>query len=156
MKEIISDLALIEPSLLIKWGEEKAQELKRVKTHQLRNVFAAISKMRADYKGYKREKAKDLRATDRGQNPSQYSSDQAFNVAVGEAVYSELKMELMMLKPKLAYAAGRQREIRSNFYDFMVKAINGVENSSNKGQALEYFFALMESVVAYHKFYEKA
>jgi len=35
----------------------------------------------------------------------------------------------------------------------MVEAIDGVVNSENKVRALENFLALLEAVVAYHKFH---
>ena len=65
----------------------------------------------------------------------------------------ELEQKLVMLKPKLAYAAGRQSAVRNNFYPFMKMAIDGVLQSGQKGATLEKFFLLVESVVAYHKFY---
>jgi CRISPR type III-A-associated protein Csm2 len=73
---------------------------------------------------------------------------------------------LVLLKPKLAFAAGRQHAVRKNFKPFMDAAINGVLNApdtnpedkenkkTGKQRALENYLALIESVVAYHKFYE--
>jgi CRISPR-associated protein Csm2 len=67
--------------------------------------------------------------------------------------FKKVEKSLVMLKPKLAYAAGRQSAVRANFYPFMKSAIDGVLQSSNKIDALDKFFLLVESVVAYHKFH---
>lgn len=60
-----------------------------------------------------------------------------------------LRSQLIMLKPKLAYAAGRQRSVRDNFYPFMKAEIDKVSDT----KSLELFFMTVESVVAYHKFF---
>lgn len=67
--------------------------------------------------------------------------------------YDKVSPQLTMLKPKLAYAAGRQSAVRSNFYPIMKSAIDGVTSAKDKPVALENFFMFIESVVAYHKFY---
>ncbi len=67
--------------------------------------------------------------------------------------YDEVKSRLVMLKPKLAYAAGRQTAVRANFYPFMTTAIESIEKATNKTKAMENFFILVESIVAYHKFH---
>lgn len=95
----------------------------RLKTHQLRNVFSAIERMRSYYK---KEKSYD----------------------------DHLETQLILLKPKLAYAAGRQKSVRYNFFPFVEKAIDAVVDAQNKDKAISNFFALMESVVGYHKFFE--
>ena len=66
--------------------------------------------------------------------------------------FSRLERSLILLKPKLAYAAGRHNTLKS-FQSFMVQAIDGVVNSEAKKEALNNFFDLLEAVVAYHKFY---
>jgi len=71
-----------------------------------------------------------------------------------KSAYENLERELILMKPKLAYAAGRNRDVRP-FKDFLASAIDGVVGAgeSCKTEALNNFFALIESVVAYHKFY---
>ena len=66
----------------------------------------------------------------------------------------KIKTMLVLLKPKLAFAAGRQLAVRKNFKPFMDSAIEGVINATNQTEGLENYLALIESVVAYHKFYE--
>jgi CRISPR-associated protein Csm2 len=65
-----------------------------------------------------------------------------------------LERELILLKPKLAYAAGRERDVKQ-FQQFMFRIIDGViqADESNKDKALGNFFEIVEAVVAYHKFY---
>lgn len=72
-----------------------------------------------------------------------------------EKVYSAVEMDLIMLKPKVAYAAGRQpTTVKPHFYPFIKEAVEAVEASSDKNKAIQNFIYLMESVVAYHKFYD--
>jgi len=127
------NLVEMKPAELIKAAEQQARQLSRVKTHQLRNIFGSISKMRNDFKSV-------LRAPE------------------GERNYENLEMSLTLLKPQMAYAAARQRAIRSDFYPFMIKAIESVEEAHTQDdatfeRAMERFFSLMESLIAYHKFH---
>lgn len=66
---------------------------------------------------------------------------------------SPVERSLILLKPKLAYAAGRHKTLKG-FHSFMVQAIDGVVNSNKKEKALTNFFDLLEAVVAYHKFHD--
>lgn len=64
----------------------------------------------------------------------------------------ELERSLILLKPQLAYAAGRKKEVKI-FQTEMNKIIDAVTNSTDKDLAIENFFAIVEGFVAYHKFY---
>ena len=64
----------------------------------------------------------------------------------------DINRRLIFLKPKLAYASGRQPALKA-LRDFLVPAIDSVVNSRKPQEARENFFFLMESIVAYHKFY---
>ncbi len=66
---------------------------------------------------------------------------------------SPVERSLILLKPKLAYAAGRHPRQLKAFQAFMVQAIDGVVKSNDKEKALNNFFDLLEAVVAYHKFH---
>lgn len=70
-----------------------------------------------------------------------------------ERSFSHIERSLILLKPKLAYAAGRHPRQLKAFQSFMVQAIDGVVNSNKKEKALTNFFDLLEAVVAYHKFH---
>lgn len=63
----------------------------------------------------------------------------------------QLKLDLQLIKPKLAYASGKQNNKPEfkDFYQFVKDAIDLTK--CEKG--LENFFSLLEGVVAYHKFY---
>ncbi len=106
---------------IVRTAEDMAFQFTKdgLKTNQIRNFYSAIVKMRAEF----------------SRNNNQFTD--------------ELAADLAMLKPKLAYAAGRQRAVRDNFYPFMKSAIDGVIDS----KSMHKFFMLVESIVAYHKFF---
>lgn len=130
------DLLGLKPTKLAELAKNTANTIAqkdRLKTHQLRNVFSAIEKMRTLHKRILKLKDKDEE----------------------EQMRSDLEMQLVMLKPKIAYAAGRQRSVRYTFFPFVESAVDAVEEAKYSDKAFQRFFMLMESVVAYHKFYEK-
>jgi len=116
---------------LVKMAKTKAQAFKddRLKTNQIRNFYSAIAQMRIKFQ---EAKSKDLE---------------------GDSGYKAVETDLVMLKPKLAYAAGRQFAVKKNFQPFMVEAIEAVETAPQKDKAMQNYFLLIESVVGYHKFY---
>ena len=67
------------------------------------------------------------------------------------------KRDFVMLKPKLAYAAGRAKKPDNGnpkiyiFYNVMVSAIDEVERCSKKDEAFKNFISFFEAIVAYHK-----
>lgn len=136
LKALETGMDTIDSEDLIALAEEKAQAFKadKLKTSQLRNFYSAVLQVRQEY--------------ERQQG----------------AFTNKIKTMLVLLKPKLAFAAGRQHAVRKSFKPFMDAAINGVLNApdadpkenkkSGKQRALENYLALIESVVAYHKFYE--
>jgi len=65
----------------------------------------------------------------------------------------DVERRLILLKPRLAYAAGRHPQQLRAFRDFMLQAIDAVTGASDKPQALDNFLALLEAIVAYHRFY---
>ena len=64
----------------------------------------------------------------------------------------DINRRLIFLKPKLAYASGRQNNLKG-LRDVLVQAIDSVVRSKDPKKARENFFILMESIVAYHKFH---
>ncbi|MDQ7040779.1 MAG: type III-A CRISPR-associated protein Csm2 [Rhodothermus sp.] len=64
----------------------------------------------------------------------------------------QIRRDLVMLKPRLAYAGGRQQAVRP-MSDTFRNAIDAVLKSNNFDAALRNFFDLIEGVVAYHKYY---
>jgi len=116
---------------LVDLAEKKAKIFRddKLKTNQIRNFYSAIAQMRIRFQ---EAKSKDLK---------------------GDTGYIAIQTDLAMLKPNLAYAAGRQFAVKKNFYDFMVDAIKAVEGAENKDKVMNNYFLLIESVVGYHKFY---
>ncbi|MCS7001060.1 MAG: type III-A CRISPR-associated protein Csm2 [Candidatus Kapabacteria bacterium] len=126
------DLALMTADEIVKVAEEKGKEFaQNVKSSQLRNFFAHVVRLRTLYRTLQVQK---------GGGP------------LDEQECKRLCGHLLLLKPKLAYAKGRHRNLEQ-FYRFMVSAIDVVAKSEQCHAALENFFALTEAVVAYHKFY---
>lgn len=74
------------------------------------------------------------------------------NFSIKREVNEKIERDLILLKPILAYAAGRKAEVK-NFQQEMNKVIDAVINSTDKNLALQNFFAIVEGFVAYHKFY---
>jgi CRISPR-associated protein Csm2 len=64
----------------------------------------------------------------------------------------EIKNALVLLKPQLAYAKGRNPKTEP-FTKCMEVAINKTLQASDIEKAIKNFFVFVESVVAYHKFY---
>lgn len=121
----MDNIATMQPDEIVRKADEVAQMLikDKLKTGQIRNFYSAVTRMRTDF-------------------------------ANGEGNYMEaLKKDITMLKPKLAYAAGRQTAVRATFYPTMRNAIDGIINANYDKNAFENFFMFTESIVAYHKFY---
>lgn len=121
----MENIATMSPGELVRRAEEIAVQLTRdrLKTGQIRNFYSSITQLR-----------------------TQFSIDE-------EKVSDDLKRDLTMLKPKIAYAAGRQTAVRATFYPFVKSALDGIEKSHYDQRGIKNFFQLIESIVAYHKFY---
>jgi len=121
----MNNLKEMKPDEIVREAEQIAKKLSddKLKTSQIRNFYSSITRMRID------------RANS------------------GDTISDSLKMELNMLKPKLAYAAGRQKAVRANFYPYIKRAIDDVVESHYDPSTIDNFFMLIEGIVAYHKFY---
>ncbi len=119
------NLGTITPQELNRRGEELGKELARnIKANQIRNIYGAVQHIRV-----------------RASRPQPDTED--------------INRRLIFLKPKLAYASGRQNNLRG-LRDVLVEAIDSVvrsEDPQKAQKARDNFFILMESIVAYHKFY---
>ena len=125
------NLGTITPQELNRRGEELGKELARdIKANQIRNIYGAVQHIR-------------VRAS-RLQPDTEDTEDT-----------EDINRRLIFLKPKLAYASGRQNNLRG-LRDVLVEAIDSVvrsEDPKKAQKARDNFFILMESIVAYHKFY---
>ncbi|MEB3887260.1 type III-A CRISPR-associated protein Csm2 [Lyngbya sp. CCY1209] len=92
---------------------------KRLETNQIRKFLDAINRLKAK-----------LAQTEENQNQ----------------LFSEIEPEIVLLKPKLAYAAARQ-EAAKPLSDVMSAAIDQVHSLED----FERLVQLIESVIAYHK-----
>ncbi|MBM3436258.1 MAG: type III-A CRISPR-associated protein Csm2 [Bacteroidetes bacterium] len=59
-----------------------------------------------------------------------------------------------MLKPKLAYAVGRERNKNPKIFDFYFELQHGIDAVTTKDH-FNTFVQLVEAIVAYHKYFEK-
>lgn len=122
----MENLDVINPEKLINEAEERGKSLsKSLNTNQIRNFFSAV-----------------------------LSIKNKMEMMGKEFEFEEVETEISLLKPKLAYAAGRQSAVRP-FKEFIDEALDSLKNSKDKKKALLNFFNLVESFVAYHKYYEK-
>lgn len=120
----MENLDVIHPEKLISAAEEKGKTLSHdLKTNQVRNFFSAVIAIK-----------------------------NKVELMGKEFKYEDIETELILLKPKLAYAAGRQTTVRP-FKSFVDEALEALQKSKDKRKALDNFFNLIESFVAYHKFY---
>jgi CRISPR-associated protein Csm2 len=120
----MENLDIIKPDKIIQVAETKGKEFKKIKTNQIRNFFAAVVSIKNKVE------------------------------AMDEFNYSEIETELLLLQPKLAYAAGRQPVVLP-FKEFVDEIIPAIHKSTDKEKAVNNFLILIESVVAYHKFYSE-
>ena len=123
--ENVSQLNLTKNSLkdLDEFCRKKGKEFRRIKTHQIRSFFSGITRIKTMRKNKNITK-------------------------------EELQNQMVMLRPKLAYAKGRHKEI-GPMYEFFDKAICSVIDAKDEDfeKALDNFFFIAESIVAYHCFY---
>lgn len=71
-------------------------------------------------------------------------------------VTAQIERDLILLKPKLAYAAGRKPNVKS-FYELMKLGIDATTSvaEDKKVTALNNLISINEAIVGYHKFFEK-
>lgn len=119
----LTDLSQMSPESINDLAKNEGQKFVNIKVNQIRNIYSIITRIRNDF-----------RHRDKGE----YTDN--------------IQKDLIILKPKLAYAAGRN-EIVKPFQQLFDQAIDAVINAKDKAKALENFFFLAEAIVAYHKFY---
>ena len=123
----VHDLSKLSPedidSISESIGKDLADRYRGIKTNQVRNIFSSVMALRSNLKA---------------------NRDKGFT--------DELHNELVLLKPKLAYAVGRNKNVKP-LYELLSDGISATVNSSDKLQSLKNFIQLVESIVAYHKFF---
>jgi CRISPR-associated protein Csm2 len=109
---------------LVTKAEEFGKRLKErnVKRSQFRRVFTHIKKIQTNVESKKLEKTADIPG--------------------------EILKEILLLKPKMAYTAGRHTNI-TDFYDVVVKFVNGMKTVTEFNR----FYDFVEATLAYHRYY---
>lgn len=113
---------LITPQEIVELAKQKGEEFKKIKTNQLRNFFNEVVSIKNNM------------------------------LSMNDFNFSLIEPKLVLLRPKLAYAAGRQNIVKP-FKTFMDEVIDAVLNANDKKKAIENFIILNKSIIAYHKFY---
>jgi CRISPR-associated protein Csm2 len=130
----------IMPEEIVALAEEKGKQFadsnNGIKTNQIRNFYSAINSIRQ--KVNERNKFR----YNENEDDKKYFSN----------LETQINTELILLEPKLAYAAGRQKVVKP-FYELIKEAIDAYKQSKDKDIAINNFITLIESIVAYHKFY---
>jgi len=131
----VHDLSQLSPEEINSISEHYGHllaEVQKVKTNQVRNIFSTVMVLRT--------KLQTLRKNEKGNEDNK------------EQWFDEFRNDLILIKPKLAYASGRQRNVRP-LYELLSKGVDATVNANDKEKALKNFIQLVESIVAYHKFY---
>jgi len=112
---------------LVKQSEEFGRYLKdqELKTNQIRKFLDAINRIKAQIA--------------QGDLDEKYPRSHA-------DLFEDIKVDVVLLKPKLAYAAARQRAAKS-LSDVMSVAIDEVHDLKD----FERLVQMIESIIAYHK-----
>ncbi|MGD2084962.1 MAG: type III-A CRISPR-associated protein Csm2 [Candidatus Aminicenantes bacterium] len=109
---------------LVTKAEEFGKRLKErnVKRSQFRRVFTHIKKIQANVESKKLDKTANIPG--------------------------EILKEILLLKPKMAYTAGRHKSI-TDFYDVVVKFVNGMKTVTEFNR----FYDFVEATLAYHRYH---
>jgi len=118
----IDEIANIKGKEFATLTDNKGRKL--IKTNQIRNFFSHFNTIRNEFKKLK---------------------------IINQSI-EELDSSLILIKPKLAYAKGRNKGLEP-FQQLMFEVIDKVYKSSDKDKAYTNFFEFVEAIVAYHKYY---
>ncbi|MDD2340497.1 MAG: type III-A CRISPR-associated protein Csm2 [Methanosarcina sp.] len=123
--EMLKDLSIKLIAEENGYADQIAHTLKNMKTTQLRRFFGAIKLIERTIEEENSEKAWD-----------------------------EVEAEFYLLKPKIAYAKGRKL-ISEEFYQVLKVSLNKIDVGTDKEKIENFkrFVKFLESIVAYHKFY---
>jgi CRISPR-associated protein Csm2 len=126
---------------LVKHAEKFGPYLKnrRLETNQIRKFLDAINQLKARLAQDEGENGKVITA----QNEAEKEKVEAEREKVR---FAKIETDIVLLKPKLAYAAARQQAAKP-LSDVMSAAIDQVKSSKD----FERLVQLIESIIAYHK-----
>lgn len=125
----MENLAQMDPERLVDISKVIGEQTARIlKMNQIRRFLDALRKIEQDFHQLTVLKS-----------PEETSQQKA-----------KIKQSLAMLRPKLAYAAGRERNIR----DLMVVLEPAIQAATRSPEdSFEKLLRLMESIIAYHRFF---
>jgi CRISPR-associated protein Csm2 len=125
----MENLAQIDPERLVEISKDIGKQTARIlKMNQIRRFLDALRKIEQDFH--------QLTVMKGAEETSQQKA--------------KIKQSLAMLRPKLAYAAGRERNIR-DLMEVLEPAIQVATRSPET--SFEKLLRLMESIIAYHRFF---
>ncbi|MDO9548115.1 MAG: type III-A CRISPR-associated protein Csm2 [Candidatus Marinimicrobia bacterium] len=90
-----------------------------------------------------------------------YGEDKRIEMRVGENDQNldNYRSDLLLLKPKMAYSAKRDKTFPAECLYQIIKCsidtIDGIENDEEKRKCFDNFCDLFEAIIAYHRAYEK-
>lgn len=117
---------------LVKDAEAFGPELKRQKleTNQIRKFLDAINRLKAKL----------------AQDDQEIEQSQMKEEEKEKAKFAKVKDEILLLKPKLAYAAARQDAVKS-----LSKVMSAAIDKVHTKEDFDRLVQLIESIIAYHK-----
>jgi len=101
----------------------------------------------------------DARQTNRGRWKSGWNAISTSQIRIAYGEVTRLKMQfnetsMLMLRPKMAYAASRQSgDAYKDLQVVISEGINTIANSNNKKSAFNNLANIFEAMLAYHKAY---
>lgn len=118
---------------LVEWADRIGDQLKKdkLKTSQIRRVFTEVRSIEAEAKA-------------RAEPGTADQSKRNVDIAV---------RRLVLLKPKLAYQAGRHKGALIGLKDILEPAIDVVQKAPDREKAVGNFVRFFEAILAYHKFH---
>ena len=123
---------------LVKHAQEFGPYLKnqRLETNQIRKFLDAINQLKARL------------AQDEGENEriKQIKDDQEKEELRKKLKFEKIEADVVLLKPKLAYAAARQNAVKS-----LSKVMSAAIDKVHSKEDFERLVQLIESIIAYHK-----
>ncbi len=63
--------------------------------------------------------------------------------------WEKIEKDVLLIKPKMAYTAGRHKELKP-FYD---KVVSKIINEIDSKEKFSIFYDFIESILAYHRYY---
>lgn len=116
------------------FGPELKQQ--RLETNQIRKFLDAINQVKSKLPQAYEEIRRDEETSHKKLSPEE----------IKKVIFGKIEPDIILLKPKLAYAAARQRAVKP-LNDVMAAAIDKVTDEDDFKRLVQF----IESIIAYHK-----